>query len=165
MKKNNLFRVVATLLIVLTYCPLVSVAQATTKGLKDIYSGYFTMGVAVSPNALKTDEAVLIRQQFGSMTAENAMKMGPIHPRENFYNWAGGDSIAAFAKRNNMKLRGHCLVWHNQTPRWFFTDSSTVPAVQVTKEQLLQRLKEHITAVVSRYKGTVDESVKNHRGV
>ena len=155
MKKNNLFRVVATLLIVLTYCPLVSVAQATTKGLKDIYSGYFTMGVAVSPNALKTDEAVLIRQQFGSMTAENAMKMGPIHPRENFYNWAGGDSIAAFAKRNNMKLRGHCLVWHNQTPRWFFTDSSVVPAKQVTKEQLLQRMKEHITAVVSRYKGTI----------
>ena len=123
--------------------------------LKDVYKDYFTMGVAVSPQSLKTDEAGLIVEQFGSMTAENAMKMGPIHPRENFYAWAGGDSIAAFAKRNNMKLRGHTLCWHNQTPRWFFTDSSTVPAKQVTKEVLLQRLKEHITAVVSRYKGTI----------
>ena len=127
----------------------------TNVTLKDIYKDYFTIGVAVSPQSLKTDEAGLIVEQFGSMTAENAMKMGPIHPRENFYAWAGGDSIAAFAKRNNMKLRGHTLCWHSQTPRWFFTDSSTVPAKQVTKEVLLQRLKEHITAVVSRYKGTI----------
>jgi len=121
--------------------------------LKDVYKDYFTMGVAVSPQSLKTDEAGLITEEFGSMTPENAMKMGPIHPLEKMYNWAGGDSIAAFAKRNNMKLRGHCLCWHNQTPRWFFTDSLT--GKQVTKEVLLQRLKEHITTVVSRYKGTI----------
>ncbi|HEX7846933.1 MAG TPA: endo-1,4-beta-xylanase, partial [Chitinophagaceae bacterium] len=121
--------------------------------LKDVYKDYFTIGVAVSPQALKTDEAGLILQQFNSMTAENAMKSGPVHPRENWYNWAGGDSIAAFASRNNMKLRGHCLVWHNQTPRWFFTDSAT--GKQVTKEVLLERMKEHITTVVSRYKGAI----------
>ncbi len=126
-----------------------------SKTLKNVYKDYFTMGVAVSPQSLKTDEAGLITEQFASITPENAMKMGPIHPRENVYNWTGGDSIAAFAKRNNLKLRGHTLCWHNQTPRWFFTDSSTVPAKQVTKEQLLQRLKEHITTVVSRYKGTI----------
>lgn len=123
------------------------------KGLKDHYSNYFTMGVAVSPQALKSADAALVLREFNSLTAENAMKSGPIHPRENFYNWAGGDSIAAFAKRNNMKMRGHCLVWHNQTPRWFFTDSVT--GKPVTRELLLQRMKDHITAVVSRYKGTV----------
>ena len=129
--------------------------SATNSTLKDVYKDYFTMGVAVSPQSLKTDEAGLIIEQFGSLTPENAMKMGPVHPQEKFYNWAGGDSIAAFAKRNNMKLRGHCLCWHNQTPHWFFTDSSSVPAKQVTKEVLLLRLKEHITSVVSRYKGTI----------
>lgn len=128
-------------------------SNAQSKGLKDYYRKYFSMGVAVSPRALKTDEGQLIVEQFNSMTPENAMKMGPIHPRENEYSWAGGDSVAAFAKRNNMKLRGHCLCWHNQTPRWFFIDSVT--GKQVTKEVLLQRLKEHITTVVSRYKGTI----------
>ncbi|HYF31177.1 MAG TPA: endo-1,4-beta-xylanase [Chitinophagaceae bacterium] len=123
------------------------------KGLKDHYQNYFTIGVAVSPQALKTDEARLILAHFNSMTAENAMKMGPIHPRENFYNWAPADSIAAFAKRNNMKLRGHTLCWHNQAPRWFFTDSAT--GKPVTKEVLLQRMKDHITTVVKRYKGTI----------
>ncbi len=131
-----------------------SVKKATggDKGLKDYYKDYFIMGVAVSPRALKTDEAGLILQQFNSMTAENAMKMGPIHPGENEYNWAGADSIAAFAKRNNLKLRGHTLCWHNQTPAWFLKDAK---GQTVTKEVLLQRLKDHITTVVQRYKGTI----------
>lgn len=123
-----------------------------SKGLKDYYKEYFPIGVAVSPRALKTDEAQLILQHFNSITAENAMKMGPIHPEENRYNWAGADSIAAFAQRHGLKLRGHTLCWHNQTPRWFFTDASGKP---VSKEVLLQRLKEHITTVVQRYKGTI----------
>jgi endo-1,4-beta-xylanase len=131
----------------------VQAQQSTSKGLKDYFKDYFTIGVAVSPRALKTDESQLIVKEFNSMTPENAMKMGPIHPFENQYNWAGGDSIAAFAKRNGMKLRGHCLCWHNQTPRWLFFDSSTNQ--QVTKEVLLKRLKDHITAVVTRYKDVI----------
>ena len=127
--------------------------SGVNKGLKDYYKKYFPIGVAVSPRALKTDEAQLILQQFNSMTPENAMKMGPIHPRENEYFWKDADSIVAFAKRNNLKLRGHTLCWHNQTPRWFFTDSAT--GKQLSKEILLQRLKDHITTVVSRYKGII----------
>jgi endo-1,4-beta-xylanase len=138
--------------ILLLMTQLISCFAQQEKGLKDYYKNYFTIGVAVSPRALQTDEASLIVQQFGSMTPENAMKMGPIHPEENKYNWAGGDSIAAFAKRNNMKLRGHTLCWHNQTPRWFFT---TATGDTVTKEILLQRLKEHITTVVTRYKDVI----------
>ncbi|HTE24738.1 endo-1,4-beta-xylanase [Flavitalea sp.] len=128
-------------------------AGRSDKGLKDYYSNYFPIGVAVSPGSLKTDEAALIISQFNSMTPENAMKMGPIHPRENEYFWKDADSIAAFAKQNNLKLRGHTLCWHNQAPRWFFTDSAT--GKPVSKEVLLKRLKEHITTVVSRYKGTI----------
>jgi endo-1,4-beta-xylanase len=127
-------------------------ADNNSKGLKDYYKDYFSIGVAVSPRALKTYEAQLILKEFNSMTPENAMKMGPIHPRENEYNWAGGDSIAAFAKRNNLKLRGHTLCWHSQAPQWFFKDAE---GKQVTKEVLLQRLKDHITTVVTRYKDVI----------
>jgi endo-1,4-beta-xylanase len=127
-------------------------AQNQNKGLKDYYKDYFPIGVAVSPQALKTDAAQMILQQFGSMTAENAMKMGPIHPKENEYNWANADSIVAFAQRNKLKLRGHTLCWHSQPARWMFTDAEGKPA---TKELLLARLKEHITTVVTRYKGKI----------
>lgn len=108
--------------------------------------------MAVSPRSLKTDEATLIRKHFGSLTPENAMKMGPIHPLENQYYWRDADSIAAFAKSNHLKLRGHNLCWHNQAPRWMFTDAA---GDTVSKVVLLQRLKEHITTVVNRYKGTI----------
>ncbi len=129
-----------------------STGANNSKGLKDYYKDHFNIGVAVSPRALKTDETNLILSQFNSLTAENAMKMGPIHPKENEYNWAGGDAIAAFAKENNMKFRGHTLCWHQQAPGWMFIDADSN---QVTKEVLLARLKDHITTVVSRYKGSI----------
>jgi endo-1,4-beta-xylanase len=123
------------------------------KGLKDYYKNYFPIGVAVSARSLKDpEEKNLILQQFNSLTPENAMKMGPIHPKENFYNWKDADSIVAFAQRHHLKVRGHNLCWHEQAPSWFFTDSS---GKLVSKEVLLQRLKDHITTVVNRYKGKI----------
>lgn len=125
----------------------------SSKGLKDYFRDYFPIGVSVSPAALKTgDESALVLQQFNSVTAENAMKMARLHPSEKEYYWKDADSIVAFAKRNHLKVRGHTLVWHQEVPAWFFTDST---GKQVSKAVLLQRLKEHITTVVGRYKGSV----------
>ncbi|NLU95356.1 endo-1,4-beta-xylanase [Chitinophaga sp. Ak27] len=129
-----------------------SAALQEAPGLKDYYRDYFPIGVAVSTRALHTEEAGLVIRQFNSVTPENAMKMGVIHPGEQQYNWREADSIAAFARRNGMKLRGHTLVWHNQAPGWIFKDAN---GQQVSKDVLLQRLKEHITTVVKRYKGIV----------
>jgi len=81
------------------------------------------------------------------VTAENAMKTGPIHPRENEYCWRDADSIVAFAKRNRLRVRGHNLCWHNQAPKWMFVDGE---GKRVNRDVLLKRLKEHITAVVKR---------------
>jgi endo-1,4-beta-xylanase len=129
-----------------------SSSSDTVKGLKNYYKNYFPIGASVMPSNLKGDEGELILQQFNSLTPENSMKMAPIHPAENRYNWTDADSIAEFAQRNGLKLRGHTLCWHNQTPPWFFKDSA---GNTVTKEVVLQRLKDHITAVVSRYKGKI----------
>ncbi|RYU95077.1 endo-1,4-beta-xylanase [Emticicia agri] len=131
---------------------LLSVAflQAQEKGLKDYYKDYFLIGVAVNPRMMEPGaESTLIVQHFNSMTPENAMKMGPIHPEENRYNWEPADKIVEFAQKNGLKVRGHTLCWHNQTPKWFFTKNEQ----QVTREELLARMKQHITDVVSRYKG------------
>ena len=75
-----------------------SIAQpGDDKGLKDYYKDYFPIGVAVSPRALQNEEGELILKQFSSMTPENAMKMGPIHPEENRYYWDDADKIIDFA--------------------------------------------------------------------
>jgi len=126
---------------------------ASEKGLKDYYKDYFPIGVAVNPRMVQPGpDAELIKAQFNSMTPENAMKMGPIHPEENRYNWKDADAIADFARQNSIKLRGHTLCWHNQTPAWLFTDST---GKTVSRDVLLARLKRHITDVMTRYKGTI----------
>ena len=126
--------------------------RSDARGLKDYYKNYFPIGVAVAPRNLKGDEARLILEQFNSLTPENAMKMAPIHPKENEYYWNDADSIVNFAQHHGLRVRGHNLCWHNQTPTWLFKDEN---GNQVTKKVLLQRLKDHITTVVSRYKGKI----------
>lgn len=126
--------------------------QDPGKGLKDYYQNYFPMGASVTPQSLKGDEAKLILSQFNSLTPENVMKPGPIHPEENRYNWAPADEIVNFAQANGLKMRGHTLCWHNQTGDWFFKDADGKPS---SKETVLKRLKDHITAVVTRYKGKI----------
>ncbi|MEJ0102675.1 MAG: endo-1,4-beta-xylanase [Bacteroidota bacterium] len=153
-KINTFSRVLLTALLFIQLHPYAQgvLKKEKNKGLKDYYSKYFPIGVAVGPANLSGDEAALILREFNSITPENAMKMGPIHPAENFYFWRDADSIVNFAQRHGLKVRGHNLCWHNQAPAWFFKDSL---GNRVTKEVLLKRLKDHITTVVSRYKGKI----------
>jgi endo-1,4-beta-xylanase len=132
--------------------PSQSLPVQPSKGLKDYYKDYFPIGVAVGVRNIIGPDTTLILQQFNSLTPENAMKMGPIHPEENLYNWKDADAIVDFATSHGMKIRGHNLCWHEQTPGWLFKDAQ---GGEVTKEVLLKRLKNHITAVVSRYKGRI----------
>jgi endo-1,4-beta-xylanase len=151
MKKTFYF---LSILILFIHCSVVKTTSKgnTALGLKDYYKNYFDIGVAVSALVLKDKNASLILKEFSSLTAENSMKMGPIHPTENVYNWKDADSIITFANKHLLKIRGHNLCWHQQTPKWFFIDSL---GKQVTKEVLLLRLKKHIFEVVGRYKGKV----------
>lgn len=68
------------------------------------------------------------------------------------FNWASADRIADFARQNNMKMRGHTFVWHSQTPAAFFTDDK---GNQLTREQLYERLRIYMTAVMNRYKDII----------
>jgi endo-1,4-beta-xylanase len=122
------------------------------KGLKDYYKNYFPIGVAANIFALHGADSALIIKEFNSITPENDMKMGPIHPSENVYNWKNADAIVDFAVKHHIKIRGHNLCWHAQEASWMFTGPDGKP---VTKELLLKRLKDHIFAVAGRYKGKI----------
>jgi len=122
------------------------------KGLKDFYKDYFPIGVAVSPRSLEGVSGEFIKKHFNSLTPENVMKPALIQPQEGKFSWAEADKIVDFAQANGMKVRGHTLCWHNQTGEWMFKDAQ---GNQASKELVLARLKEHITQVVSRYKGKI----------
>lgn len=123
------------------------------KSLKDAYDGMFTIGVAVNRhNISNPEQSALVKKEFNSITAENAMKPGEIHPAEGVWNFGLADSIANFCRDNGIKLRGHTLVWHSQFADWMFTDKKGKP---VTKEVFYSRLRDPIHTVVNRYKDVV----------
>lgn len=90
-------------------------------GLKDAYKKDFLIGVAVNPRNISTPEQIeLIKANFNSITAENVMKPGEMHPAPGVWNLEQADAVADFCRQNNIKLRGHCLVWHSQFANWMF---------------------------------------------
>ncbi len=122
-------------------------------GMMDSYKDYFAIGVAVNQrNVSNPDQIALIKKEFNSITAENDMKPGEIHPKEGVWNFERADKIANFCRENGIKLRGHCLCWHSQFADWMFTDKKGKP---VKKEVFYERLREHIHTVVNRYKDIV----------
>lgn len=92
----------------------------------------------------------LLRQNANVLVAENAMKPYRMQPKRGNFFFEEADRLVAFAEANDMKVRGHCLVWHKQIPRWM---SDTT----LTREEMLEVLENHITTIVSRYKGRVHE--------
>lgn len=126
-----------------------SASTLWAQGLKDAYKDYFMIGVAVNQrNVSNPEQQALIKREFNSMTAENDMKPEPTEPREGQFNWENADRIANFARQNGIKLRGHCLMWHSQIGRWMYEDNPT-------KEVFYQRMKNHIQAIVNRYKDVI----------
>lgn len=119
--------------------------------LQKVYESYFNIGAAVNLRTIETQQNLLAKH-FNSITAENDMKFELLQPEEGKFTFERADKLAAFAKRHGMKMRGHTLVWHNQTPDWVFKNSE---GERVTRDQLLQRMKDHMTTVMQRYKGQI----------
>ena len=122
-------------------------------GYKDTYKDYFSVGVAVNMrNVTDPAQIALIKKNFSSITAENAMKPASLQPREGEWHWENADKIANFCRENNIPLRGHTLCWHSQFADWMFVDDK---GNEVSKEVFYERLRTHIHTVVNRYKDIV----------
>ena len=117
--------------------------------------GAFLVGAAVNEGVFSgrdTAGAALVAAQFNSVTPENALKWESLHPGRGRYDFAAADRYVAFGERHGMFVVGHTLVWHNQTPRWVFEDTTGHP---VSRDTLVARLRDHILTVVGRYRGRV----------
>lgn len=125
--------------------------QRSEPRLKEMFADDFLIGAAVNPRTIETQEE-LLSYHFNSITAENEMKFVSVHPAEDTYTFEDADRLAAFARKHGMKMRGHTLVWHNQTTDWLFEDKN---GNMVDKATLYARLKSHTDTVVKRYKGDI----------
>ena len=91
------------------------------EGLKDAWGKSFLVGAEVNRDVLPIKEAdEVLKKHFSSVTAGNAMKFVRIQPEENKWDWQEADSIANYARKNKLAMRGHTIIWHNQVPDWLF---------------------------------------------
>ena len=135
----------------LQYVPL-NQAVENIPGIGAAYKTYFPVGAAVygrdvTPGDVHAD---LLAKHFTSVTAENDMKWSATESTEGNFDFAKAQAIVDFAKANGMAVRGHTLIWDQQTPDWVFQDpnDSTQPA---PKAVLQDRMKKHIEALISHF--------------
>ena len=126
-------------------------AQKKISSLKDVYKKDFYIGTALSANQIEQKDAKvnsLICKEFNAITAENIMKSMFIHPQKDKYDFALTDKFVAYGKKNKMYIHGHTLIWHSQLAPWMaqIKDSTEMKAF----------MKDHITTIVSKYKGRID---------
>lgn len=129
--------------------PTVPVIPASDTSLQKMLS--FKFGGAVNINLLRanTKYADVAKHEYNSITAENAMKFGALHPQENTYNWTDADYLINFAQMNGAKrIHGHTLIWHTSLPSWVTNYSGDSAAFE-------NIMKTHIQTVVTRFKGKV----------
>lgn len=154
MKRNHLNAVLILGALLLSAFAVVKLESPLPK-LKEALAGKFYIGTALNAEQITgkdTASVRVVKEQFSAIVAENCMKSGPIHPKENEYNFILSDQFVDFGIKNKLFITGHVLVWHSQAPGWMFKDSLNQ---DVTRDVLIRRMKEHIGTVVGRYKGKV----------
>jgi endo-1,4-beta-xylanase len=150
MKKNFVFAALASIGVLMV---VIDINAQTT--LKEAFKNDFLIGTALMESRLpgeNSNELALVTSQFNAISPDNALKWKSVHPEPGRFNFALADRYVEFGVKNHMFIVGHTLVWHNQTPSWVFQDDKGNP---VDRDALLARMREHIFAVVGRYKDKI----------
>ena len=139
-----------TILVFVCFC--IHCSQSDIE-LKSISKDFFDIGVAVGDEYYK-DEAIaaIVKKHFASIVPENQMKWENIQPENGHFSFEEMDHLVRFADRNELKVFGHTLCWHAQTPAWIFQNEMNAT---VNAKQLSERMSKHITTIMARYKGKV----------
>lgn len=123
--------------------------------LKNAFRNKFLIGVALNSSQIREENKSvnkLILSNFNSIVAENCMKSERIQPNEGEFSFELPDKFVAYGQKHRMFIVGHTLIWHSQAPKWFFVDKN---GAFVSRKVLIERMRTHITTIVSRYKGKV----------
>ncbi|MDE6783858.1 MAG: endo-1,4-beta-xylanase, partial [Ruminococcus sp.] len=134
-------------------------AKAADGGLKDVFNGYgFRVGnilnggtirnSAITANFLKDYNAIECENETkpDATLVQNGAKNTDIKVSLN-----SCAAIADFAEKNGLAFRGHTLVWHSQTPEWFFKDNFQNGGNWVSSSVMDQRLESYIKGMFSAF--------------
>jgi endo-1,4-beta-xylanase len=132
-----------------------AIAAAAKTGLKEAYKDRFLIGAAISTaitSGKHPDITEIIKRDFSSVTPENAMKWESVRTEDGGWKWEEADKFVEFAQANKLHAVGHTLAWHSQIPDSVFKNEK---GDYIKPAELTQKMEEHITTLVSRYKGKI----------
>jgi len=153
MNKRNAFHALAAAAVLAAAST--ALAAPPPQSLKDAYADAFLIGTAMNADMVSGKDAraqALAVRHFNAITPENVMKAEVLHPEPGKWDFSAADAFVAFGQQHDMYLIGHTLVWHNQTPAWFFQDGDGSQADTAT---MRERMREYIGVVAGRYSGKV----------
>ena len=107
----------------------------------------FPLGVAIDSRDTVGSSGELTLRHFNQVTAENHMKVEAWYDEErNFRMHPEAVAVMDFAQENDLRVYGHVLLWHSQTPEWFFQNDAGEPLSDsdADKQFLRDRLRTHI---------------------
>ncbi|KAF2681943.1 glycoside hydrolase family 10 protein [Lentithecium fluviatile CBS 122367] len=104
------------------------------------------IGTALTIRDNEPAEPKIIKQDFNSITPENAQKWESTEPSRGNFTLADSDRYVQYAKNNGLQIHCHNLVWHSQLPAWV-TDG------KFDNRTLIQVMEEHIKVLAGRYRG------------
>lgn len=134
---------------------LLAAAGKSPATLKEAYHGDFYFGAAINAAQIAGFDGrgdALIEANFNSISPENALKWASVHPQPEIYDFRLADLYVSYGESQRMYIVGHSLVSQRQAPAWVFHDSK---GNLLDRDALLDRMQEHIEAVVGRYKGKI----------
>src|SRR5512133_2318929 len=97
------------------------------------------IGAAVNQSGVS---AALVAQEFNYVTADNAMKWDATEGSEGKFNFSAADQIVSAAQSKGIKVKGHCLVWHNQLPDWVKSINSR-DRIQAVMKNHIEKVMDH----------------------
>ncbi len=101
---------------------------------------------------------ILVKDNFNILVAENEMKFDAMEPSKGVFSFSKPDILVNFAQKYGKQVRGHTLCWHNQLPSWITAGlTNGVANGTFTRASLQAILKNHITTIVTRYKGKIQQ--------
>ncbi|MBO2516221.1 MAG: hypothetical protein CW338_02950 [Clostridiales bacterium] len=128
--------------------------------LRDVCAPYFDIGTCFSGyDATNAARRQLVAAQYSIITPENELKPDAVLDVNASRVLAKTDDTAVavhfsnalpilnFARDNGLKVHGHVLVWHSQTPEAFFHEGYDPAKPYVTREVMLARLDNYIRLV------------------
>lgn len=129
--------------------------------LKDFYAAYFDFGSAVSSREIQEQaNQLFFAAQYSIITPENELKPENVLDEYNSQKASQTDQgnvalhfntvnpILNFAKANGLKVHGHVLFWHSQTPDTFFRESYTKSKPYVTRDVMLRRMENYVRIIM-----------------